>query len=125
MPGILSADSYTIRKVHKYPINCSADELLNESFLTSKGNNFFEGSPSRGLFYSAGRRGARTSQRSSRRFHKKKKTEREKEKRITTLGLLISYEGKRQDIGSAKPQRGAFRIFFMIMINKRGKSGGR
>lgn len=54
-----------------------------------------------------------------------KKTEREKEKRITTLGLLISYEGKRQDIGSAKPQRGAFRIFFMIMINKRGKSGGR
>lgn len=105
MPGILSADSYTIRKVHKYPINCSADELLNESFLTSKGNNFFEGSPSRGFT--------------------KKKTEREKEKRITTLGLLISYEGKRQDIGSAKPQRGAFRIFFMIMINKRGKSGGR
>lgn len=80
MPGILSADSYTIRKVHKYPINCSADELLNESFLTSKGNNFFEGSPSRGLFYSAGRRGARTSQRSSRRFHKKKNRKRKGKK---------------------------------------------
>jgi len=57
-PEILSAASYTIQKAHKYPVNCSADEFLNESFLTVKGKmNFFQRNPSRGWFYSAGRRG--------------------------------------------------------------------